>query len=189
MKYIEKLLASIFLFTAFYAITRYHVFGPVLWQDLPVFTINKILIFSAIFLWAFNQTHWVKTDDKSRIFAYIKVLIGLHILLSSIILKPYYLKSFFTSLNGLSLTGNLALSVGALAAALFFGRAYLNLKPKSASFLILIFVAFHLFFMGWHSWLTPSHWYGFMPPITLIAFLLIAFILFKKSGARKGTGF
>lgn len=181
MKYIYKLLALIFLFTAFYAITRYHVFGPVLWQDLPVFTLNKILIFSAVFLWALNQTHWVKTGDKSRIFIYIKVLIGLHILFSSIILKPYYLKSFFTSLGGLSLTGNLSLSAGVLAAALFFGRPYLNFKPKSLSILILIFVAFHLFFMGWHSWLTPARWYGSMPPITLIAFLLITFILFKKN--------
>ena len=180
MKYIDKLLALVFLFAAFYAITRYHGFGPVLWHDLPVFTLNKILIFSAVFLWALNQTHWVKTADKPRIFSYIKVLIGLHILFSLNILKPYYLKSFFTSLGGLSLTGNLTLSAGALAAALFFGRSYLNLKPKSGAVLILIFVAFHLFFMGSHSWLKPAQWYGFMPPITLITFLLIAFVLYKK---------
>jgi hypothetical protein len=37
----------------------------------------------------------------------------------------------------------------------------------------------HLFFMGYKGWVTPTHWHGGLPPISLLGFgmFVIAFIL------------
>ena len=167
-------IVSILIAAGLYTIVRYHVFGPVLWQDLPVFTFNKILIFSALILWTFKAQKFFEFVDKSLLLNLIKIFVVLHILLSQIVLKPYYLKSFFTD-NGLSLSGNLSILSGVMAATVFFGGKLLHLSQSMRFLLLTGFIALHLILMGAPSWLQPETWHGGMPPITLISFLLVIY--------------
>ncbi len=164
--------------TGIYTVFRYHIFGPVLWQDLPVFTFNKILIFSAIVIWFFLKTKTFNKHNRLLIVNILKSFIALHVLLSLSILKPYYLKEFFTTNGSFSLTGNLTLWAGILAAVIFFSGKTLQMSPQTKSSLFLIFVALHLIFMGGFTWLHPVKWYGGMPPVTLICFIIIVTTIF-----------
>ena len=169
----------IILAAGLYTIVRYHVFGPVLWRDLPVFTFNKILIFSALILWTFKAQKFFELVDKSLLLDLIKIFVALHILLSQIVLKPYYLKSFFTD-NGLSLSGNLSVWAGVMAATVFFCGKLLKLSQSMRFLLLTVLIALHLLFMGGVSWLQPHTWYGGMLPITLISFVLVGFLGIKS---------
>jgi polyferredoxin len=47
----------------------------------------------------------------------------------------------------------------------------------------LFFISSHVFFWGIKSWITPSKWPAYLPPITLISFGIVAIaimILYKK---------
>ena len=167
-------IVSIIIAAGLYTIVRYHIFGPVLWQDLPVFTFNKILIFSALILWTLKGYKSFEIIEKPNVLNLIKIFVALHILLSSIVIKPYYLKSFFTD-NGLSLSGNLSILSGVMAATVFFGGKLLHLSQSMRFILLTGFIALHLIFMGAPSWLQPETWHGGMPPITLISFLLVIY--------------
>jgi len=179
-----KILLVLF-FAGIYTIVRYHIFGPVLWQDLPVFTFNKIVIFSALILWTINGQNRFRFIDKKRLLNLIKILVALHILLSSVVIKPYYLKAFFSPEGGLSLTGNLTIWAGIMAALIFFGGKLLQLGQPQRFFYFTILVASHLMFMGGKSWLHPETWYGGMPPITLISFMLVVFAWIKAVRRKK----
>jgi len=169
----------IILVAGLYAIVRYHVFGPVLWRDLPVFTFNKILIFSVLILWSLKGHQFFKLVEKPLVLNLIKIFVALHILLSQIVLKPYYLKSFFAD-DSLSLSGNLSVWAGAMAAAVFFGGKLIQLSQALRFLLLTGFIALHLIFMGGASWLQPQTWYGGMPPITLISFVLVVYVAVRQ---------
>ncbi len=169
----------IILVAGLYAIVRYHVFGPVLWRDLPVFTFNKILIFSVLILWSFKGHQFFKLVEKPLVLNLIKIFVALHILLSQIVLKPYYLKSFFAD-NGLSLSGNLSVWAGVMAATVFFCGKLLKLSQSMRFLLLTVLIALHLLFMGGASWVQPGTWYGGMPPITLVSFVLVVYTAVKQ---------
>ncbi len=169
----------IILVAGLYAIIRYHVFGPVLWRDLPVFTFNKILIFSALILWSLKGYKFFELIDKPLVLNLIKIFVALHILLSQIVLKPYYFKNFFDG-DGLNLFGNLSIWTGFMAATVFFGGKLLRLSKSLRFLLLTVLIALHLLFIGVASWLQPQTWYGGLPPITLISFILIGFLGLKS---------
>lgn len=44
--------------------------------------------------------------------------------------------------------------------------------------LVLLFTALHVFFMGYTTWLDVSSWPGYLPPITLLSFVIgIGFVV------------
>ena len=172
-------IVSIIIAAGLYTIVRYHIFGPVLWQDLPVFTFNKILIFSALILWTLKGYKSFEIIEKPNVLNLIKFFVALHILLSSIVIKPYYLKSFFTD-NGLSLSGNLSVWAGVMAATVFFCGKLLKLSQSMRFLLLTVLIALHLLFMGGASWVQPGTWYGGMPPITLVSFVLVVYTAVKQ---------
>ncbi len=180
MKRLYKILSLTFLFTALYATIRYHLFGPVLWKDFFIFTLNKIFIFSAVIFIFFLKGNFLDQPAKIFLKRLIYSLIVLHVIFSTFILKPYYLKSFFTPLHGLSLWGNISLLFGALAAILFLLKESFISNEKLRQKLFIIFVMLHLVAMGWHGWVKPGNWYGGMLPITLVAFLILLTIVLRK---------
>jgi len=91
MTNLKKIIVGTYLFTVFYTVIRYHVFGGVLWKDFFIFTINKILIFSAVIFLYFLTTRFLDKQAKDSLKKTITVSIVLHIIFSTIILKPYYL--------------------------------------------------------------------------------------------------
>ncbi len=184
MKRLYKILIPVYLATSLYAITRYHIYGPVLWKDLCLFTVNKILIFSAILLLLIlSLNKKLKDEDRAVIKNIIFISIVLHILFSSLILKPYYLKSFFTPDKSFSLWGNISLLFGGLAAMVYLLKDQWSFPNKNRRLVFLSFTGVHLISMGWHGWLHPDTWHGHLPPITLISFVgvvLIVLMTFKR---------
>ena len=180
MKRLYKILSLTFLFTAAYATIRYHLYGPVLWKDFFIFTLNKIFIFSAVIFIFFLKGNFLDQPVKDFLKKLIYGLIALHVIFSTFILKPYYLKSFFTPLHGLSLWGNISLLFGSLAAILFLLKDQLISKYQLRQHIFIILVLLHLAAMGWHGWVKPGNWYGGMLPITLVAFLILLAVLVRK---------
>lgn len=39
----------------------------------------------------------------------------------------------------------------------------------------------HVLIMGFAGWLTPGKWPGYMPPITMISFLIVVYILYGRA--------
>ena len=108
MKRIYKIIIFSYIIAGSYTIFRYHIFGDVLWKDFPVFTLNKIIIFSALLMLMFAKLLKISAADKNKIVEFFKFSIALHILLSLLIMKPYYVKEFFTDEHSLSFAGNLS---------------------------------------------------------------------------------
>ena len=180
MTNLKKIIVGTYLFTVFYTVIRYHVFGGVLWKDFFIFTINKILIFSAVIFLYFLTTRFLDKQAKDSLKKTITVSIVLHIIFSTIILKPYYLKAFFHSTDGMSLTGNISLLAGSFAAVIYLLQSQIDIRPVLRTKFFILFAMIHLFAMGIKSWLHPTAWYGGFVPITLISFLLLGIIFWKK---------
>ncbi len=119
--------------------------------------------------------------DKNKIVEFFKFSIALHILLSLLIMKPYYVKEFFTDEYSLSFAGNLSIISGAMAGFLLLRGKQFFKSHKRRQHLVLIFAGLHLFFMGIDGWISPMDWNGHLPPITLIGFILIIILLFFPS--------
>jgi len=179
MKRLYQLLLTTYLFTTIYTVVRYHIYGPVLWKDIFVFTFNKIIIFSAVFFLLFLNIFKLNNHSKNILTKTILVSIVLHIIFSAIILKPYYLKSFFEPGLGMSLTGNISLLFGSLAAVFFILKSQIDINPVLRKKVFIIFAMIHLLVMGIKSWLNPDTWYGSLVPITLIGFIILALAIIK----------
>jgi len=125
------------------------------------------------------------------------VLIIIHVFLSLSILQPEYFSKFYGADGKLNLIGELSMLFGGLGLAMmwmvnrFFSLSgTINQKPESRQqFKKLINLAIiagfmHTLIMGINSWLTPSAWYGYLPPITLLVALVFLLwtwvILFVK---------
>jgi hypothetical protein len=102
-------------------------------------------------------------------------LVFIHILLSLGILSKGYFASYFEG-DKMSLTGEVVLLMGALAAYCFWRLKTAAIKPalqRTLTLLACTLVAVHLFAMGFDGWLHVEKWNGGMPPITLLSFLLV----------------
>ncbi len=52
--------------------------------------------------------------------------------------------------------------------------------------MILILGAVHVFFMGYAGWMTPQDWPGYMPPITIISFVVaIVFLVRRRKSVQE----
>ncbi len=180
MSKLYKILTATFLLTTIYATVRYHIFGPILWKDFFIFTLNKILIFSAIILLFFLNRKSLSQSNKEILKKLIYILIALHIILSTFILKPYYLKVFFIPDFGLSLWGNLSLLFGTSAAILYFFKDQTGLSLRIRKKIFIVFVMLHLITMGWQGWIKPDAWHGGLVPITALSFLILTAIFMQK---------
>jgi hypothetical protein len=182
MKPISKIILPVYLLTALYAIVRYHVFGPVLWQDVFVFTLNKIIVFSSVIFLLLLSLNVLNHKIRQILQKIIFLSIPFHIILSLLIIKPYYLSIFFNELGGFTIWANISLLFGSLAAVLYIFKQKIDLSFYRYRQLFLTLVAIHLAAMGWQGWVKPAGWHGAKPPITLISFIfvLLALILLKK---------
>ena len=186
----------IFLFSVSYSIARYHIFGGVEWSQLPVFIMNKIISMNGLILLTFTLSlkplknmgvnisqKWLKGRKVIGIVGFISILI--HIILSVLLFSPAYYNKFFNTDGTLTLNSGLSMIFGVLAFVLlwyynlsFYGSQKdreRNMVVRSRSFILLVmpFAAMHLFFMGYKGWLNPEGWNSGIPPISLVAFVII----------------
>jgi len=129
------------------------------------------------------------------------LMIGLHVVMSMLVLKPEYLRKFFDSMNG-KLTGageasmlTGVLGLGFLAWLLWATAEQANGSSDSngnVSLLpwvgraVLICGALHVALMGWDIWFAPEKWanYGHLPPITLLSFVTaVVFLVLRRPKA------
>ncbi len=187
-------IATTFIFSLAYAILRYNILGSVKWEDLPLYVTNKALSLTIVLLlllslFGKNKIYFAGIKFWKTIF----IITTLHAFISFKLLGPeYYNKFYFES--ELNITGYLTLFFGIVA---FVGILILysdnllptengkliipNLIKRKIRTLIPILTAGHLLSMGILGWLKPYNWYGYLLPISLIAFItIVAYIYITK---------
>jgi hypothetical protein len=204
---VKKLFIIIITGSLVYGTLRYPVFGGVDWIHFPLYVINKVFAISGYLmliissLISLNKRHlkgWHLElyEGKDLLGFGSLVLIIVHVFISVAILKPEYYDKFFGTDGKLNLTGELSMlfGVGGLAIMWMVHRFFSlsgDVDPKRKSrkqFQKLINLAilagfFHAAIMGIKSWMSPWGWYGYLPPISLIAsvgFLIWLFVFFSK---------
>lgn len=164
-----KKLFLVLTITFVYAFLRYNIFGNIPYKDIPLLIVNKAIAYSWIIWLLIGIKYFLKHEIekyKNHISIFKKLLIA-HILLSVIILGQDMLPKFLDN-NTYTLFSNISLLAGTIAAA------SITLKGnKLQIILFLSLIKIHLFFMGFKGWITVEKWNGYMPPITLICFILL----------------
>jgi len=192
-----KWVGVIFAVCLSYSSLRYITLGPEDISQLPLYVMNKALSWGGLATIGLSRLlgHAAVRKQAGLIGA---LMIGLHVVMSMLILKPEYLRKFFDSMNGMKLTGAgessmLAgvLGLGFLAWLLWATSKQTNGRSNSDSNpslllrvgrAVLICGALHVALMGWDLWFTPEKWadYGHLPPITLLSFITAVVFLFLR---------
>ena len=189
-----------------YAVVRYHFAGNVPWRYFPAFILNKATSLAAVFFIASSYLigktiRWYDDDKRLRLVV-IKFcglmgfsLAAIHAVLSLSIWTPAYFAKYFDDIGRLNLQGELGMATG--VTALFFlsspAITTLPMMPKALGgqrwkraqrmgYVSLILVSAHLFVLGLKGWLKPQGWYAWMPPISLVAFVVAVVPLVVKRG-------
>ncbi len=195
------IMAVVFALTFAYAIVRYNVIRGVPWEQLPLFISNKAIALAAVVFIALSYDFgplarfWPKAFvpelPARKFFGLLGFgLAAVHALISLLIFSPAYYPKFFAEGGKLNLTGELSMLFGVLAFFIFLAAALTSLPPVAASmgrrqwqavqrlgYLAFFLVLLHVFVMGFEGWLKPSGWPGGLLPISLVAFIAIAFTL------------
>ena len=172
-----------------YAITRYQIFGSVPWKDLPFYILNKAISMSAFILLVLSLS--LSTMQKMR-WSIARGLIGsrailtkssfllllIHLLMSFLLFSSSNYEKFFVDDGSLTLYAGLSMLGGVVAFVILWSYQSDGESKNfdaSVTFLLLFLLAMHLYFMGYEGWIDYANWYGSMPPISLVAFVLLLF--------------
>lgn len=189
-----KLIASVFAVSLAYAIARYNVFKGVLWEHLPVYVVNKAIAVTAVVLLGLSRRVFEKQRRK-QLGLVAALLAAVHVMLSMMVLDPYYMPSMYTPSNVMTLETELSMLSGTLAAGLLLWLGYATATHPLAGQshgtslvlglgrTVLVLLALHVAFYGIAGWVAPSTWPGGMPPLTLLSFLTATgFCLLPRAG-------
>ncbi len=94
-----KVLSLFFTLSLVYAVMRYHIFGGVSWDQLPLYVMNKVFAFTVVLL-LFYKIWFSKALTEEKKEWYIWVIAGFifgHVLISLSLLSPEYYAKFFTA--------------------------------------------------------------------------------------------
>ncbi len=194
MPRISRTLLSLFMLSLAYAVVRYQVFGGVAPGQFPVYVVNKAVSVTAVLaLLCAGLAYRRKDPERCRQWGRASIhLAGLHVLLSFTILSPAYFKKFYGEDLRFHWKGETMLLSGVLAAYVYWlifrggreaGTEERNPLICAAGALICI----HLISMGLPGWLHPGAWYGGMPPISLLGFLVTVAAIIAYSRKCSGT--
>lgn len=207
--YAGKIILLVSIFSLLYAITRYHIFGGVPWNDFPFFILNKAIALSAFILLSFNFTigplknlginvsnGWLNSRQTLGMTGFLFVLV--HVLISFMIFKPEIFGKFFEEDGSLTLFAGLSMLGGILAFVILwaYNLSFKTTMKEDAKFIkfitsrnfmlvAMLFSLIHIFFMGYKGWLTLSEWHGGLPPISLVAFSFFAVMYIVNMIGRK----
>ncbi len=181
-----------------YAVVRYHILGPVPWDDFPFFILNKGISLAALLLLTLNFSlgpinniglpvpdSWLSARKILGMTGFLLVLI--HALMSFMMFSPAIYGKLFEADGSLTLFSGLSMLGGVLSFVVLWGynlsfQTHLRDEKTfiqfitSRNFLLfaMLLSAVHLFFMGFEGWLSPAGWHGGLPPISLVAFVVFA---------------
>jgi DMSO/TMAO reductase YedYZ heme-binding membrane subunit len=199
-----KWFAVVFGGSLAYAVLRYHVLGDTEWRHFPLFILNKATSLAAV---AFVACSYLvgkvfRWHDNNRALRLVVVkfcgLMGFfmaaaHALFSLILFTPAYLGKYFDEAGRLSLEGEVAMAVGVVALFFLLAPAIgtLPMMPKAlggwrwkrsqhGGYIALSLVLVHLVALGLRGWMAPAGWPAGLPPITLVAAVIVAVPLLVK---------
>jgi hypothetical protein len=187
-----------------YATLRYPVFGGVDWIHFPLYVTNKVFALSGFIMLMITSILSLNRQrlqgwflelhaERNLLGAGSLVLIIFHVFMSVVILSPEYYDKFFASDGKMNLKGEFSMFFGVAGlAVMWLINRYFSLsgefdptrksrKQFKKLISLAIFTGFlHTLIMGFQSWMTPWEWYGYMPPISLVASFgfLVWFIFF-----------
>lgn len=189
------------IISLFYAVIRYNIVGDIPWNQFPIFIVNKATAFSGVILLGLAGIN-NSVENRHRLGLFASACVSLHCLLSLMLLSTSNFddKFFHIADNTFTTIGGFALLCGALG---MLGQAVLwrrsiNTVPNSSPSLIsglgrilLLLAAAHVLLIGFRTWSQWSQWPGYLPPITLIVFiiaigLVIAIHCKKRSTPSQG---
>ncbi len=186
-----------FLFTTAYAVIRYVGFGHVALIHIPVYVMNKAICMTGVEAMFMAALGLMRAEREAvRFWTNVSTqLVFVHVLLSLGILSQGYYVSFFDG-DKMSLTGELVLLMGALAAYCFWRLQEAPIKPdlkRTLTILACTLVSGHLFAMGYRDTLNVQKWNGGLPPMSMLSFLLtfsslIMFLMAKKKSTSLSSG-
>jgi DMSO/TMAO reductase YedYZ heme-binding membrane subunit len=204
-----SIITIVMVFGLTYAITRYHLVGPVPWKDFPMFILNKGVSLSAFILLACNfgfgplnnlgikiPAGWLNARKSIGMTGFLLALI--HALMSFMLFSPSVYGKFFVEDGTLTMLGGLSMLAGIIAFVILWGynmsfqtflredKAFIQFIT-SRKFLIvaLLFGALHIIFMGYEGWLKPDGWHGGLPPVSLVAIAIFAVSYLANLFGRK----
>ncbi len=190
-----------------YAIVRYNVIKGTPWEQLPLFITNKATALAAVIFialsyipgplarfWPGHFSHWL---PMRKYFGLAGFGLGMvHAVMSLLLFTPAYYPKFFTAKGALNLTGELSMLFGVLGAAIFALVAVTSIpsvekgmefarwqRIQRLGYWAFLLIMLHVLVMGFAGWLTPATWPGGLLPISLVAFIIIAFTLLLRIGA------
>lgn len=181
-------------FSIVYSILRYNVAGPVPWNDLPLFVMNKGISLGAFLLLTLNfslgplnnlgvtvSEGWLNARKALGMAGFLLVVI--HALMSFLLFRPVVYGNFFEEDGTVSLLAGLSMLGGVLGFVFLWAynlsfqtflredHAFISFITSRACLLLALTLGgFHLLFMGYEGWLNPLGWHGGMPPVSLVAF-------------------
>jgi hypothetical protein len=179
-----------------YAVVRYNVFGGVAPDQLPVCIANKAFSFAGLILLGWSRCSSNSVRRRELGITGLSLTFA-HVVLSLVILKPAYFGKFFHPSGLMTWQAELSMLAGALGFLamcwLFFRSKNAKEQPEGANrgslqhLLgrgVLVLAAVHVAAMGYAGWFTPDMWCGYMPPITLLSFLIA---VIATAWRRQGT--
>ena len=204
-----SIITIVMVFGLAYAITRYHLVGPVPWKDFPMFILNKGISLSAFILLACNfgfgplnnlgvkvPEGWLNARKALGMTGFLLVLI--HALMSFMLFSPAVYGKFFEADGTLTLLAGLSMLAGVCAFVVLWGynmsfqtflredKAFIQfITSRKFMLFALLLGAAHIFFMGYEGWLNPDGWHGGMPPVSLVAIAIFAVSYLANLFGRK----
>lgn len=188
----NKIATVVYTVSIGYATLRYNIFKGVPWTDWPLYVLNKAFAVASLAFLAISVLRYlyIQKYSNAKIFNFARFSGFLHIIISFALLNPIYYDKFF--LNGkLSFSAGISILLGAIATAFIFNKSvskHLNNNPDAKirvlSILVFIF-GLHTALLGFQGWIAPSDWPGYLPPITLISFLIGLFALVLTFGLKR----
>ena len=198
-----KIVFWTFFFSSAYAVLRYHILGPVPWERLPFFILNKILSLCSLILLAFNFTFgplknlgvpipnsWLRSRRLIGIVGFLMVFA--HVVMSFMLYNPRIFAKFFNPDGTMTMIAAISMLTGVLGFMFLWvynisfnsnfrkDKDLLNwVNSRKVLLTAMTFSGAHLFFMGYKGWLAIDHWEGGLPPISLVAFsfFVVGFVI------------
>jgi len=191
------------LFFIIYATLRYIVFKGVDPMHFPLYIVNKIFSTAGLFFIALSytlgKTKWLRFEGNSLESRFTKFLglagfsfCAIHVFISMTILSPVYYSKFYKG-DMMNFVGELSMLMGVLSLYFFSIPAITTIpfmqeavgikkwqKGQRMGYLGLLTALLHVAIMGYSSWFKTNTWPGYLPPITLIAFVIAAVPLYFK---------
>jgi DMSO/TMAO reductase YedYZ heme-binding membrane subunit len=176
------------------------VYGDVDWSQLPLFTLNKAVSFSAAILLGCAYLPW--NSPQRRTFGLAGFALSmLHVLMSAALLTPAHYPKLYADAR-FNLMGGICILGGCVAVLLLLVPASASSRVVKAALASEEWVArqrvgywalgaavVHVFALGFRGWLDPASWPGGLPPITMFSTAVLAappvgLIFWRLSGRR-----